>query len=103
MTDRDDFINSSLIPGKEKKLEIKTELKAFYLVAMGRTVTGLLNFHNKLTKLIFPHSFDPISFSIYRSIAIWIISFYVCKSKDIKIILPGEVKYKFWFFHKQSF
>ena len=76
----------------------KNESYAYIIGILSQFVWALNSIQIKTYEPWFPKVFSNNSLLLWRSIPIWILGYYFCKKKNIRIVPVSEIKYKFWFF-----
>ena len=93
-------IKSSFLNEEELKEKRRNESYAYLIGILSQLVWALNSIQIKTYEPWFPKTFSNNSLLLWRSIPIWILGFYFCKKKNIRIIPVREIKYKFWFFFR---
>ena len=76
----------------------KNERYAYIIGIISQLIWALNSIQIKTFEPWFPKSFSNNSLLLWRSIPIWILGYYFCSKKKIRIVPVSEIKYKFWFF-----
>jgi len=91
-------IKSSLLEEDELMEKRRNESYAYLIGILSQLIWALNSIQIKTFEPWFPEIFSNNSLLLWRSLPIWILGYYFCKSKNIRIIPVNEIKYKFWFF-----
>ena len=75
----------------------KNERYGYILGIISQLIWALNSIQIKTYEPWFPGVFSNNSLLLWRSIPIWILGYYFCKKKNIRIVPLSEIKYKFWF------
>lgn len=76
----------------------KKERFGYILGIISQFVWALNSIQIKTYEPWFPGVFSNNSLLLWRSIPIWILGYYFCYKKNVRIVPVSEIKYKFWFF-----
>ena len=91
-------IDSNLLNEEQLLEKRKNERYAYIVGIITQLVWALNTIQIKTYEPWFPGSFSINSLAFWRSLPIWIMGYYLCKKKNIRIIPVSEIKYKFWFY-----
>ena len=76
----------------------KNERFAYLLGVFTQFLWALNSYQMKTYHPMFPESFSMNSVIFWRSIPVWLIGYFLCKYKRIRITPHREVKHLFWFY-----
>ena len=93
-------ISSDLLTVEELKRKRAKERFGYIIGILSQLVWALNSIQIKTYEPWFPKSFSNNSLLLWRSIPIWILGYYFCKSKHIYIKPVKEIHHKFWFFFR---
>jgi drug/metabolite transporter (DMT)-like permease len=93
-------VKSDLLTKEHLIEKRKNEQFAYIIGILSQLVWALNSIQIKTYEPWFPGTFSNNSLLLWRSIPIWILGFYFCKKKNIRIIPVSEIHYKFWFFFR---
>ena len=85
---------------EELKRKRAKERFGYIIGILSQLVWALNSIQIKTYEPWFPKSFSNNSLLLWRSIPIWILGYYFCKSKHIYIKPVKEIHHKFWFFFR---
>ena len=90
--------DSELLTKEELKRKRQKERIGYIIGILSQLVWALNSIQIKTYEPWFPQSFSNNSLLLWRSIPIWFMGYYFCKSKHIYIKPVKEINHKFWFF-----
>ena len=93
-------IKSGDLTEEQLKSKRQKERIAYIIGIISQFVWALNSIQIKTYEPWFPGTFSNNSLLLWRSLPIWILGFYFCKKKNIRIKPVSEIKYKFWFFFR---
>lgn len=83
----------------EQLLEKRRKERFGYIIGIiSQFIWALNSIQIKTYEPWFPEAFSNNSLLLWRSIPIWILGYYFCHKKNVRIVPVREIKYKFWFF-----
>ena len=91
-------VNSSELNDEMLAEKRKNERFAVIIGIASQFVWALNSIQLKTYKQFFPDDFSNNSLVFWRSLPIWVLGFYFCKQKNIRIKPISAIKHKFWFF-----
>ena len=93
-------IHSSELNEEELRDKRRRERFGYIIGILSEFVWALNSVQIKTYEPWFPKVFSNNSLLLWRSLPIWILGYYFCKKKGIRILAIKEIKYKFWFFFR---
>ena len=91
-------VSSEQLTKEELSRKRKNESIGYILGILSQLVWALNSIQIKTYEPWFPKSFSNNSLLLWRSIPIWIMGYYFCVKKKIRITPVKEINHKFWFF-----
>ena len=91
-------IDSEKLEDEQLKLKRKNESIGYIIGILSQLIWALNSIQIKTYEPWFPKTFSNNSLLLWRSIPIWIMGYYFCVKKKIRIIPVKEINHKFWFF-----
>ena len=93
-------VNSSLLNEEQLRDKRRRERFGYIIGILSQFVWALNSVQIKTYEPWFPKVFSNNSLLLWRSLPIWILGYFFCKTKGIRIVPLNEIKYKFWFFFR---
>jgi len=90
-------VNSSKLDEEHLAIKRKNERYATIIGIISQFVWAINSIQLKTYKEFFPKEFSNNSLVFWRSLPIWVLGFYFCKQKNIRIKPLSSIKHKFWF------
>ena len=91
-------VNSSELNDEMLVEKRKNERFSIIIGILSQFIWALNSIQLKTYKKFFPNDFSNNSLVFWRSLPIWVLGYYFCKHKNIRIKPISAIKYKFWFF-----
>ena len=91
-------VNSSELNDELLNEKRKNERFAIIIGILSQFIWAINSIQLKTYKIFFPKDFSNNSLVFWRSLPIWVLGFYLCKRKNIRIKPISLTKHKFWFF-----
>ena len=91
-------MKSSLLNDELLAIKRKNETKAYIIYIFVQIIWAINGIQLKTIHRFFPDYYTNNSFIFYRNIAVTILSYFLCKKRNIRIRKPSEVKEQFWFY-----
>ena len=91
-------ISSSRLDNEKLKDKRHREKIGALFGIISQFIWAINNIQLKTYKTFFPNEFSNNSLVFWRSLPIWILGYFFCWKKGIRIKPLSEIKHKFWFF-----
>ena len=91
-------IKSSLLTDEMLLQRRKKEKYALILGLISQFLWALNSIQLKTYRLWFPNSYSNNSLVFWRSLPIFVLGYFICKYKQIKITPHSKIKHIYWFF-----
>jgi drug/metabolite transporter (DMT)-like permease len=90
-------VDSSILNDEMLAEKRKNERFAYIVGILSQFIWALNSIQLKTYKHFFPKDFSNNSLVFWRSLPIWLLGYYLCKLKNIRIKPFNSIKHKFWF------
>ena len=90
-------VDSSTLNDEMLAEKRKNERFAYVVGILSQFIWALNSIQLKTYKHLFPKHFSNNSLVFWRSLPIWLLGYYLCKFKSIRIKPFSSIKHKFWF------
>ena len=91
-------VNSSELNDEMLAEKRKNERFAVIIGILSQLVWAINSIQLKTYKKFFPKDFSNNSLVFWRSLPIWVLGYFFCKQKNIRIKPESAIKHKFWFY-----
>ena len=91
-------VSSSKLEDEKLKDKRRKERIGTLFAILSQFIWAINSIQLKTYKSFFPNDFSNNSLVFWRSLPIWVLGYFFCKQKGIRIKSLGAIKHKFWFF-----
>ena len=91
-------VSSSKLEDEKLKEKRRKERIGTLFAILSQFIWAINSIQLKTYKSFFPNDFSNNSLVFWRSLPIWVLGYFFCKQKGIRIKSLGAIKHKFWFF-----
>ena len=90
-------VSSSLLDDENLKLKRHNERIGAFFAVLSQFIWAINSIQLKTYKSFFPNDFSNNSLVFWRSLPIWLLGYFFCWKKGIRIKPFRSIKHKFWF------
>ena len=90
-------VSSSLLNDENLKEKRRNERLGAIIGIISQFIWAINSIQLKTYKTFFPNDFSNNSLVFWRSLPIWLLGYFFCKQKNIRIKPLSAIKHKFWF------
>ena len=90
-------VSSSLLDDENLKLKRHNERIGAFFAVLSQFIWAINSIQLKTYKSFFPNDFSNNSLVFWRSLPIWLLGYFFCWKKGIRIKPLSSIKHKFWF------